>query len=471
MKKYLLLFSALFLVGTAWGAYSINSTSIPEKESDSSVSHLEFNAITSALDAISNDGSTFEMSGTIKASQFCIGADCIDTSWPTGGTTYTAGVGIDLTGDAISIDDTGCVADQILKWNGVDDWACAADDDTIATTTTCADGQVLKWNNTGSAWECGDDDSATPGTDTLADLTCAADEIAKYIGGVWTCAADADTDTTYTAGTGIAIAGGVISLQADGGAACADGQILKWNNTGSVWVCADNIDTNSDTLAKLSPDCMDTQIAQFSGGAWSCAAMTLTEEDPEVGTLTEGKWCIAAGGKVDCIQDAPTDFWTDGTEEIYFSDGVKNVGIKTENASADLSVKGKILAKELCVADDDADITGGAEATDKNAGIRCIDNAKFEAFLAAFGDPAGGSGADFDLAFISPGVVQVSWTALTCNASAAGTLRFGQSSTEGQVLQICMANNVGTYGWYTIINSSGIPGGAQQETTGTMSSL
>jgi trimeric autotransporter adhesin len=74
--------------------------------------------------------------------------------------------------------------------------------------------------------------------DQLAALSCSSGQIAKWNGTAWACAAD--NNTTYAAGTGLALSGGQFSLLAafrlpQG---CATGQIPGW--TGSAWACADH---------------------------------------------------------------------------------------------------------------------------------------------------------------------------------------------------------------------------------------
>jgi len=75
----------------------------------------------------------------------------------------------------------------------------------LNSPTTCTSGQVAKW--IGTTWACGD---ITVGTDTLAKLTCTSDQVVKWNGTAWACTAD--TDTTYTAGTGLALTGTTFSL-------------------------------------------------------------------------------------------------------------------------------------------------------------------------------------------------------------------------------------------------------------------
>ncbi|MCI5059487.1 MAG: hypothetical protein MRY79_00280 [Alphaproteobacteria bacterium] len=72
---------------------------------------------------------------------------------------------------------------------------------------------------------------------------------------------------------------------------CADGEVAKWNNAGSAWECAtDN-----------------------SGGA---------ETDPQVGTLTSGKWCTTDGTDIDCTSNAPSGGFTSCTTKTSGGSGV-----------------------------------------------------------------------------------------------------------------------------------------------------
>lgn len=65
------------------------------------------------------------------------------------------------------------------------DLAQSDDDDTLACLS-CATDQIAKWN--GSAWQCSPDIDTD--TDTLTTLLCATDQIAKWTGSAWTCQDD-----------------------------------------------------------------------------------------------------------------------------------------------------------------------------------------------------------------------------------------------------------------------------------------
>lgn len=72
--------------------------------------------------------------------------------------------------------------------------------------------------------------------DTLSRLTCANGELPRWNGSAWTCAAD--NDTTYTAGTGLALSGNQFRLLASYQLpqTCTNGQVVQWD--GSAWTCA-----------------------------------------------------------------------------------------------------------------------------------------------------------------------------------------------------------------------------------------
>jgi len=127
------------------------------------------------------------------------------TNWIPGNdndTTYTAGNGLSLSGTTFAIDS---------DLSDINDVSASAP----------TDGQVLKWDNANSVWAPAD---------------------------------DTDTDTTYTAGTGLSLTGTVFALNSgiDGlsdvdtsTTAPTDGQVLKWDNANSVWVPANDIDTDT----------------------------------------------------------------------------------------------------------------------------------------------------------------------------------------------------------------------------------
>ncbi len=181
-------------------------------------------------------------------------------------------------------------AGQVLKWNGTA-WAPAADVDTDTNTTyTAGSGLTL----TGTVFSANDATGTTNGIIRLAgDLSGTAasptvtriqgqsisstaptsGQVLKWNGTAWAPAADTDTNTTYTAGTGLLLTGtvfsansatttsqGIIQLAGDlsgtaatptviriqgspvASTAPTSGQVLKWN--GTAWTPAADTDTN-----------------------------------------------------------------------------------------------------------------------------------------------------------------------------------------------------------------------------------
>jgi hypothetical protein len=119
---------------------------------------------------------------------------------------------------------------------------------------------------------------------TLGLAPCASGQVLKAgAGGAWTCAADIDTNTTYTASNGVALAGSVFGL-----APCASGQVLK-AGAGGTWACASDTDTNTTYSATANSGvalsgtafglttCASGQVLKAgAGGTWACAADTDT---------------------------------------------------------------------------------------------------------------------------------------------------------------------------------------------------
>lgn len=66
-------------------------------------------------------------------------------------------------------------------------------------------------------------------------------------------------------------------------------------------------------------------VLLYNGGAWVNSPVTVTESDPQVGTLTANKWCAANAGAtaIDCTQDAPSGGGTSSGSAGYvqFSGG------------------------------------------------------------------------------------------------------------------------------------------------------
>jgi hypothetical protein len=138
----------------------------------------------------------------------------------------------------------------------------------------------------------------TAGSVTLSLINCAPNEVLKFNGSVWACAADANSGGDITA-VNIGPGGGLVGGGASGDVTlsllttCGVGQLLKWN--GSSWGCANDIDTDTNSggtitgittsgtsglvggaaagnvVLSLLTSCAPNQLLKWNGTAWACA--------------------------------------------------------------------------------------------------------------------------------------------------------------------------------------------------------
>jgi len=119
---------------------------------------------------------------------------------------------------------------------------------------------------------------------------------------------------------------------------CTGSNKIQWNGTN--WVCvADEIGATAATETdpqvggltngrwcrtngsqiicdvNAAVTCGTSQKLYWNGSTWSCIAdQGLTaESDPQVGTLTSGKWCTSNGSSINCTSDAPSGTTTTTT--------------------------------------------------------------------------------------------------------------------------------------------------------------
>lgn len=103
--------------------------------------------------------------------------------------------------DQDTLDALSCDSGQIVKWDPGAGWYCASDVNTdTLSDLACRENEVAKM--IGGIWVC------APDADLLADLNCSVDEVAKWDGEQWECAED--KNTTYTFGPGLAVSDGQI---------------------------------------------------------------------------------------------------------------------------------------------------------------------------------------------------------------------------------------------------------------------
>ena len=136
------------------------------------------------------------------------------------------------------------------------------------------------------------------------------------------------------------------------GLACAEGQLPKWDAASSLWVCGDDIDTdttdpNTDTLVSLA--CSTGQVAKWDGTTWACGNDIDTDTtDPNTDTqLTETQVdAFVANGSIE-IQVADSADSCDGTNVgkmktsnglLFFCNGTSWKIVSLDDPSATLSI-------------------------------------------------------------------------------------------------------------------------------------
>jgi len=71
----------------------------------------------------------------------------------------------------------------------------------------------------------------------------------------------------------------------------------------------------------LPETCITGEVIGWDGSSWTCDSVITSELDPQVGTLTSGKWCTSDGTDIDCTSNEPagggSSVWTDEGSSIY----------------------------------------------------------------------------------------------------------------------------------------------------------
>ena len=297
--------------GTAWGCAADTDT--------------DTNTTYSAGNGLGLSGTTFSLD--LSAANNWTGLQTFNSGLSVGGGTYTnlTGTGLSLTsGTLTSVLGTGIDSSEIT------DGAITGPDLAANAITS---GVIL--DGTIAAADIAD------GTLTLAKLgqnSCSSNQIIKWNGTNWACAADVDTDTntTYSADSGLSLTGTTFSLTLASGSGlalsggaltllntCASGQYLSWN--GASWGCTSTVmptifqvvagdsgsataDAASDTitlvggsgLTSTAADTPDTitfniDLASGSGLGFSSGALTLQScTDGQLLKRVSGAWACAA---------------------------------------------------------------------------------------------------------------------------------------------------------------------------------
>ncbi len=236
------------------GAYYLdwrNFTHVPDDFADG----VDNDTIYNAGSGLHLDGTTFNVTGAPWAGLTGVPtefADGVDND-----TTYTAGTGIGLSSNQFSIIapyrlPQSCTAGQIAEWNGTA-WTCTADSDSGGDITAVTAGTGLTGGGTTG--------SVTLSADTAylqrrVSSTCVAGSSIRAVNADGTVICEADDNTTYTGGTGLALIGTQFSVSTPYQLpqTCANGQMPQWN--GTAWDCG----------SPIAPGYARTLVVAASGG-------------------------------------------------------------------------------------------------------------------------------------------------------------------------------------------------------------
>jgi hypothetical protein len=179
---------------------------------------------------------------------------------------------------------------------------------------------------------------------SLASGACPVDGVWSWNGTTWVCQLPASQ--TLTAGTGIQIPGGQITINSP---ACAGGQYSRWTAAG--WTCANDqtgittinsgpgIGTVGNTVSTVADTCGAGQYSYWDGSAWRCRADQTGSSNLNGGnginaTLTAGTWNITINSPA-CAADQRSR-WTG----IQWTCEADQTGITTLTGTNGITVTG-----------------------------------------------------------------------------------------------------------------------------------
>ncbi len=228
-----------------------NFTHIPDDFADG----VDNDTTYSAGFGLSLDGTTFSVTGAPWSGLTGVPAgfaDGVDND-----TTYTAGTGLTLSDTQLNLAaqyrlPQACIAGQIVAWNGTA-WVCAADNDSGGDITAVTAGTGLTGGGTTGSISLAAD---TTYLQRRVSSTCAVGSSIRAINADGTVSCEADDNTTYTAGTGLALSGTQFNVAAPYQLpqTCTAGQLPQWN--GATWGCG----------SPVAPGYARTLVVAASGG-------------------------------------------------------------------------------------------------------------------------------------------------------------------------------------------------------------
>jgi hypothetical protein len=188
---------------------------------------------------------------------------------------------------------------------------------------------------------------------SLTGSVCQADEILKWDGNAWQCAAD--DNTGYQAGWAISLANGEIAADKT----TLDGAYVEEDQENAI--SNEMIQAGSVSDAKITDVAWAKLTGVPDGFSDGVDNGLLLEEDPQVGLLDQNKWCTTDGLAVNCVADQPimaeddpqvgkntqnvVPYWN-GTALVagsIFDNGSIGIGTGNVNPAGKLQVSGGLV--------------------------------------------------------------------------------------------------------------------------------
>jgi len=218
----------------------------------------------------------------------------------------SAGAGISLAGNAVSVTAPTCQSGSFLQWTGTT-WGCATDQVGITSiqagngiavtgnqvrvalsTSACGANQYLTWTGTGftckndvsTAITAGTGINISGGTVSINSSACAAGQFSRWTASGWACATPAAGITTITGTGGVTVTGTGASrtIGYSAGSGCGANQASRW--TGSAWACLDTVTagagiTVSNRQVSMTglTACAAGSANRWTGSTWQCTTV------------------------------------------------------------------------------------------------------------------------------------------------------------------------------------------------------
>lgn len=212
--------------------------------------------------------------------------------------------------------------------------------------------------------------------------TCAANQILKWSGTAWQCAADATgaggsgdvTSVTVGPAGGLMGGGTTGDLQLSLLSTCASGQVLKFN--GSTWVCANDVDTDTnsggdmtsvttaigtglqggattgDAALSLLTTCSAGQLLKWGGSSWACANDIDTSGSGDITDVIAGNGltggATAGAATINIVGGSGISVTADAIALDFAALDARYVNATGDTMSGTLDMAGNFITNRAC---------------------------------------------------------------------------------------------------------------------------